>query len=262
MRMDSKKQVELKSIGMNYHTLDGETQAISDVSLDIFQGEIVTLVGPSGCGKSTLLSIIAGLIEPTSGNVYVNGREVTGPSKSVGYMFQNDNLFEWRTILDNVLIGLEIQHKLNEETKSFAENLLDTYGLSEFKNHYPRQLSGGMRQRVALIRTLAIKPDILLLDEPFSALDYHTRLSISDEVSAILKKENKTALVITHDIAEAISMGDRVAILTKRPSTIKDIIRVNLDPFNNKYTPMQKRESPEFRHIFNNIWKELDIHDK
>lgn len=260
--MDGKKQVELKSIGMNYHTLDGETQAISDVSLDIFQGEIVTLVGPSGCGKSTLLSIIAGLIEPTSGNVYVNGREVTGPSKSVGYMFQNDNLFEWRTILDNVLIGLEIQHKLNEETKSFAENLLDTYGLSEFKNHYPRQLSGGMRQRVALIRTLAIKPDILLLDEPFSALDYHTRLSISDEVSAILKKENKTALMITHDIAEAISMGDRVAILTKRPSTIKDIIRVNLDPFNNKYTPMQKRESPEFRHIFNNIWKELDIHDK
>ena len=208
--MSSKKQVELKNIGMNYHTLDGETQAISNISLDISSGEIVTLVGPSGCGKSTLLSIIAGLIKPTSGEVYVSGKKVTGPSKSVGYMFQNDTLFEWRTILDNVLIGLEIQKKLNQETKGFAEHLLDTYGLSEFKNHYPRQLSGGMRQRVALIRTLAIKPDILLLDEPFSALDYHTRLSISDEVSSILKQENKTAFMITHDIAEAISMGDRV----------------------------------------------------
>lgn len=259
--MNNNIQVKLSNIGMNYHTLDGETQAISDISLDISNGEIVTLVGPSGCGKSTLLSIIAGLIKPTSGSIYLNDKKVIGPSKSVGYMFQNDNLFEWRTILDNVLIGLEIQNKLNETNKSFAEHLLDTYGLSEFKNHYPRQLSGGMRQRVALIRTLAIKPDVLLLDEPFSALDYHTRLSISDEVSSILKRENKTAIMITHDIAEAISMGDRVVILTKRPATIKDIVEVNLGS-SNDCTPMQKRESPEFRHLFNRIWKELDIHDK
>lgn len=258
--MNSRKQVELKNIGMNYHTLDGETQAIFNISLDILSGEIVTLVGPSGCGKSTLLSIIAGLIKPTSGKVYVNGKEVTGPSKSVGYMFQNDNLFEWRTILDNVLIGLEIQNKLNEKTKSYAEHLLNTYGLSEFKNHYPRQLSGGMRQRVALIRTLAIEPDILLLDEPFSALDYHTRLSISDEISSILKRENKTAFMITHDIAEAISMGDRVIILSKRPAVVKEIVDVKLGSSND--TPMQKRESPQFRHFFNKVWEELDIHDK
>lgn len=260
--MNSKKQVELKNIAMTYHTLDGETQAISDISLDIFSGEIVTLVGPSGCGKSTLLSIIAGLIKPTSGSVYLRGEKVTEPSKNIGYMFQRDNLFEWRTILDNVLIGLEIQNKLNEETIAFAKKLLDTYGLLEFKNHYPRQLSGGMRQRVALIRTLAIKPDILLLDEPFSALDYHTRLSISDEVSAILKSENKTAFMITHDIAEAISMSDRVVVLTKRPATIKDIITINLTSSNEEFTPMQKRELPSFRHFFNRIWKELDIHDK
>lgn len=259
--MNAIKQVELKNIGMTYHTLDGETQAISDVSLDILSGEIVTLVGPSGCGKSTILSIIAGLIKPSKGEVYVKGVKVTEPSKNIGYMFQHDNLFEWRTILDNVLIGLEIQGNLNPDTRAFAENLLDTYGLSEFKNHYPRQLSGGMRQRAALIRTLAIKPDILLLDEPFSALDYHTRLSISDEVCSILKNENKTAFMITHDIAEAISMGDRVVILTKRPAEIQDIVNIDLAGTDKDITPMQKRELPEFRHFFNRIWKELDIHD-
>ena len=259
--MNIKKQVELKNIGMTYHTLKGETQAIGDISLDIFSGEIVTLVGPSGCGKSTLLSIIAGLIKPTSGSVYVSGKKVTEPSRNIGYMFQHDNLFEWRTILENVLLGLEVQNKLNEETKRFTENLLETYGLSEFKDHYPRQLSGGMRQRAALIRTLAIKPDILLLDEPFSALDYHTRLSMSDEICSILKKENKTAFMITHDIAEAISMGDRVVILTKRPAIVKEVVEIDLNRDDINCTPMKKRESPEFRNFFNRIWKELDIHD-
>lgn len=258
--MGGKKIVELKNIGMTYHTLDGETLAIDDISLDIFSGEIVTMVGPSGCGKSTLFSILAGLIKPTSGSAFVNGKEVTGPNKNVGYMFQRDYLFEWRTILDNVLIGLEIQKKLNDETREFAEKLLDTYGLSEFKHHYPRQLSGGMRQRVALIRTLAIKPDILLLDEPFSALDYHTRLSIADEISSILKNENKTAFMITHDIAEAISMGDRVVILTKRPATIKEVLDIDLTC--KEDTPLNCREAPEFRHYFNKIWKELDVHVK
>lgn len=259
--MEHEKLVALKNIGMTYHTLDGATEAIKDISIDIFSGEIVTLVGPSGCGKSTLLSIIAGLIKPTSGSVYIKDKEVTAPSKNIGYMFQNDNLFEWRTILDNVLVGLEIQNKLHKGNKAFAENLLETYGLGDFKHHYPRQLSGGMRQRVALIRTLAIKPDILLLDEPFSALDYHTRLNISNEVSSILKKEKKTALMITHDIAEAVSMSDRIIILSKRPAVVKDIVSINLASPDKDISPTERRELSGFRHYFNNIWKELDVHD-
>jgi len=204
--MNNRKIVEINNVGMNYHTLDGETVALKEITLDIFHGEIVVLVGPSGCGKSTLLSIIAGLIKPTKGSVRINNKEVKGTSKDIGYMFQRDHLFEWRNILDNVLIGLEIQNKVNNETRAFAEKLLDTYGLSEFKKHYPRQLSGGMRQRVALIRTLAVQPKILLLDEPFSALDYQTRLAIADEVGSILKQEKKTALMVTHDIAEAMCL--------------------------------------------------------
>lgn len=202
--MEEKKAVEISNIDMTYHSMEGETQALKDISLDINNGEIVVLVGPSGCGKSTLLSIISGLIQPSMGDVLINGRKVESASKDVGYMFQKDHLFEWRNILGNVLIGLEIQNKATEKTKAFAEKLLDTYGLKEFKYHYPRQLSGGMRQRVALIRTLAIQPEILLMDEPFSALDYQTRLAIADEICMILKKEGKTALMVTHDIAEAM----------------------------------------------------------
>ncbi len=258
--MKEQKIVEIKNVGMNYHTLDGETVAIKDINLDIFDGEIVGFVGPSGCGKSTLLSIIAGLIKPTKGNVYINSKEVNGPSKNIGYMFQMDHLFEWRNILDNVLIGLEIQGKINDDTIKYAESLLETYGLSEFKKHYPSQLSGGMRQRVALIRTLAVKPDILLLDEPFSALDYQTRLAIADEIGTILKKERKTALLVTHDISEAISMSDRIVILSNRPATIKEVISIELSCPDGFRTPMKCREAPEFRYYFNNIWKELDVH--
>lgn len=202
--MEKQKVVEIKNISMIYHTLDGETEAIKNINLNVSHGEIVVVVGPSGCGKSTLLSIIAGLIKPSSGKVYVNGREVTETCKDIGYMFQKDHLFEWRTILENVLIGLEIQNKITDENIKFVQNLLDVYGLGDFKNSYPRQLSGGMRQRAALIRTLAVRPDLLLLDEPFSALDYQTRLAIADEIGIILKKEEKTAIMVTHDIAEAI----------------------------------------------------------
>lgn len=258
--MKEPKVVEIKNVSMNYHTLDGETVAIKDISFDVYNGEIIGIVGPSGCGKSTLLSIVAGLIKPTRGNVYINNQKVNGPSKNIGYMFQMDHLFEWRNILDNVLIGLEIQDKVNVNTKKFAEELLETYGLSEFMKHYPNQLSGGMRQRVALIRTLAVKPDILLLDEPFSALDYQTRLAIADEIGSILKKENKTALMVTHDIAEAISMSDRIVILSNRPATIKEIIPIELSCPNGIRTPMKCREAPEFRYYFNKIWKELDVH--
>ena len=258
--MEKKKVVEIKNIYMNYHTLKGETEAIKDVNLDIYKGEIVTLVGPSGCGKSTLLSIIAGLIQPTKGKVLINENIVDGSAKDIGYMFQRDHLFEWRNILQNVLIGLEIQGKVSEESLSYAEELLETYGLGEFKNSFPRQLSGGMRQRVSLIRTLVIKPDLLLLDEPFSALDYQTRLAIADEIGIILKKEKKTALMVTHDIAEAISMADRIVVLSKRPGTIKDIITIKLSCPEGIRTPMKSREAPEFRHYFNKIWKELDVH--
>ena len=258
--MERKSIVEIKDISMTYHTLDGETEAIKDINLNIDKGEIVSLVGPSGCGKSTLLSIIAGLIEPSKGKVLIKGKEVKSPTKEIGYMFQRDHLFEWRTIIENVLIGLEIQGKVNEENYKYAEKLLDIYGLSDFKEKFPRQLSGGMRQRAALIRTLVVKPDLLLLDEPFSALDYQTRLAIADEIGIILKKEEKTALMVTHDIAEAISMADRVIVLSKRPATIKDIIPINLSCPGGVRTPMKCREAPEFRHYFNKIWKELDIH--
>lgn len=258
--MEENKIVEIKNISMTYHTLEGETEAIKNIVLDVYRGEIVSLVGPSGCGKSTLLSIIAGLIEPTKGKVLINGKIVNGPSSETGYMFQRDHLFEWRNILQNVLIGLEIQGKVNEESLQYAEKLLDTYGLGDFKYNFPRQLSGGMRQRVALIRTLVIKPDLLLLDEPFSALDYQTRLAIADEVGIILKNEKKTAIMVTHDIAEAISMSDRVVVMSKRPATIKDITPIKLSCPNGIRTPMKCREAPEFRHYFNKIWKELDVH--
>ena len=253
------KVVELKNLTMNYHTLDGETQAINNLSLDIRRGEFVSIVGPSGCGKSTLLSLISGFIKPSTGEIFIDNEPVTGPSNNVGYMPQRDHLFEWRTILKNTTLGLEIQNKLNRETQKNAERLLEEYGLGEFKNYYPKQLSGGMRQRAALIRTLAANPEILLLDEPFSALDYQTRLAISEEIWLIIKKEKKTAILVTHDIAEAVSMSDRIIVLTRRPGEIKSEHNIMLTTCENK-TPIICREAPEFRVYFNKIWKELDVH--
>ena len=258
--MDKKTIVEIKNIGMIYHTLGGETKALENIDFEVFEGEIVGIVGPSGCGKSTLLSIIAGLITPTTGEVLVNGKRVVKPSEDVGYMFQRDHLFEWRTIFQNVVLGLEVRGKIDENSYKHAEKLLDSYGLRDFKNMYPRQLSGGMRQRAALIRTLIVEPNLLLLDEPFSALDYQTRLAIADEIGIILKREKKTALLVTHDIAEAISLSDRILILTNRPTTIKDIIKIDLTCPEGIRTPLKCREAPEFRYYFNKIWKELDVH--
>lgn len=258
--MERKTVVQLNNISMVYHTLEEETLAIKDLSLDIYKGEIVGIVGPSGCGKSTILSIIAGLIVPSEGNVKINEKIVDKPSKNIGYMFQKDQLFEWRNILDNVLIGLEIQGKVTNDLKELAKEMLNNYGLGDFINSYPYQLSGGMRQRAALIRTLLLEPDLLLLDEPFSALDYQTRLAISDEIGIILKKEERTAIMVTHDIAEAISMSDRVVILSNRPGTIKEIINIDLNCENGVRSPLKCREAPEFRHYFNKIWRELDIH--
>lgn len=252
------KVVEIKNVSMNYHTLNGETRAIRNLSIDINNGEFVSIVGPSGCGKSTLLSLISGILKPTSGSILVNGEPVVGPSSNVGYMLQKDHLFGWRNIIKNATLGLEIQKKLNKESQAHVEHLLDEYGLSEFKHHYPKQLSGGMRQRAALIRTLATNPDILLLDEPFSSLDYQTRLAISEEIWLIIKKERKTAVFVTHDIAEAVASSDRVIVLSNRPAEIKNIHEIHLTC--DSRTPISCREAPEFRYYFNNIWKELDVH--
>ena len=256
--MSKKEVVSLKNVSLKYHSLEGETHAIDDISFSVNQGEFIGIVGPSGCGKTTILSLIAGLIRPTKGQVLVDGRILDGPSTDVGYMLQQDYLFEWRTIIKNVLLGLEIHGKANQESRAKVERLLETYGLGDFKNNYPDQLSGGMRQRAALIRTLAIDPKILLLDEPFSALDYQTRLAMSDEVSTIIRKEDKTALLVTHDISEAISMSDRVLVLSQRPASIKTIHEIQLT--SEKPNPISRRQAPEFREYFNTIWKELDVH--
>lgn len=250
--------VKLQNIDMKYHTQNDEIIALENINLEIFKGEFIGIVGPSGCGKSTLLSIISGLIKPTNGAVYINSRVKTNPSSNVGYMLQKDYLFDWRTILQNIMLGLEISNKSTPSAKEYVMNLLKTYDLFEFRNNYPNELSGGMRQRVALIRTLATTPDILLLDEAFSALDYQTRLLVTDDIFSIIKNENKTSILVTHDIAEAISMCDRIVILSRRPGTIKKIINIKLSCQNR--TPLSSREAPEFREYFNQIWKELDIH--
>lgn len=250
--------VKIKNIGMNYQSPNGEIPAITDINLDILKGEFICIVGPSGCGKSTLLSIIAGLLKPSHGSTIINGNPITGSSLQVGYMLQKDYLFEWRSILQNVMLGLEIRQTLGKENRDYVNHLLKTYGLYEFKDKYPSQLSGGMRQRAALIRTLVLKPEILLLDEAFSALDYQTRLAVAEDIYSIIKKENKTAILVTHDIAESISMADRVVVLSNRPAQIKSIHTIELTC--NVRTPFSSREAPEFRHYFNTIWKELDVH--
>jgi NitT/TauT family transport system ATP-binding protein len=250
--------VEVHNVGMKYQSLNGEITAIENITLSVQDGEFVSIVGPSGCGKSTLLSIISGLLPSSSGTVLLLGEKVTGTSPKIGYMLQKDHLFEWRTILQNVMLGLEIRKAVTPKAKEQAHRLLETYGLFEFKNKFPNQLSGGMRQRVALIRTLVTNPQILLLDEAFSALDYQTRLAVNDDIYSIIKRENKTAILVTHDIGESISMADRVVVLSKRPGTVKTIYDIDLRIQNR--TPLSSRESPEFQHYFQRIWKELDIH--
>ncbi len=241
-----------------YQSDNGEVEAIKDVSFTLEKGEFLSIVGPSGCGKSTLLSILAGLLPATSGTVAVNGRPVCGISPEIGYMLQKDNLLPWRTIYQNVLFGLEIRHALSPDTRQRADRLLRTYGLWEFRHKYPAQLSGGMRQRVALIRTLAVNPTILLLDEAFSALDYQTRLSVTQDVYAILRREGITTVMVTHDIPESISMGDRVLILSARPACVKEILTLD---FGDDRTPLSCRSNPRFQDYFDHIWKELGVHE-
>ena len=248
--------LELKNVHYSYHTLEGETPAISDISFSLGKGEFIAIVGPSGCGKSTLLSLVAGLLTPASGTIKINGKNQEESTTNVGYMLQHDELFEWRNIYHNVLLGLEVQHMMTAKTRQKASALLDNYGLGNFKASRPSELSGGMRQRVALIRTLVLDPEILLLDEPFSALDYQTRLNVSDDIGQIIRKEGKSALLVTHDLSEAISLADRVIILTKRPATILQTVPLIFHLEND--TPLNRRNAPEFKTYFNLIWKELN----
>jgi len=243
--------LSIKNLNKTYHSKNGETKALSDINLNIKEGEFICIVGSSGCGKSTLLSILANLEDKTNGEIIWNK-----DNPIIGYMLQNDALFPWLTILDNATIGLDIQGKKNVENINYVKKLLKTYSLEDFMNKYPTELSGGMKQRVALIRTLALKPDILLLDEPFSALDYQTRLAVSDDVYRIIKRENKTVIMITHDIAEAISLADRVIVLSKRPGRIKAIYDINLT---NKSNPIENRKAKEFSEYYDLLWKDLDI---
>ena len=241
--------LKIKDLSKNYHTKKNETLAVDNFSFDLKNGEFVAIVGPSGCGKSTILNILAGLDTKSSGEI------ILSDNTKMGYMLQQDALFNWKTVLENCLLGLEINKTLTKENKDYVLDLLNTYGLKDFINSYPNTLSGGMRQRVALIRTLATKPDLLLMDEPYSALDYQTRLSVSDDVYQIIKKEKKSAIMVTHDIAEAISMADKIIILSKRPSKIKKVIDIKLT---DKSTPINNRKAKEFSYYYDLIWKEID----
>lgn len=241
----------IKKLSKIYHTNKSEIPAIKDLNLNIKEGEFVAIVGPSGCGKTTLLSILCSLEEKSQGEIiYTQGKQ------KMGYMLQNDTLFPWLNILDNTLLGLKIEKNITKENIQKVTKLLETYGLKDFIKKYPNNLSGGMRQRVALIRTLATNPDILLLDEPFSALDYQTRLAVSDDVWKIIKKEKKTTIMITHDIAEAISMADRIIVLTNRPAKVKSIYTIEMQ---NKQNPINNRKQKEFQYYYDKIWKDIDI---
>lgn len=252
MTMESPVLVQLSHIGMFFYSKDSALHVLKDINLCLHRGEIIALLGPSGGGKSTVLNIISGLLKPTSGEVTRLGE--------IGYMFQRDQLLDWRTIYANILLGLEIQKNLTDANRAKVDRLLKTYGLWDFKDRYPLELSGGMRQRAALIRTLAVDPDILLLDEPFSSLDFQTRLVVSDDIYHIIKQEHKSTILVTHDIQEAVSMADTVYVLSPRPAVVKacHAIRLTLPQ---PHTPMLARKAPEFQSYTDLIWKEMSDYD-
>lgn len=248
-------KLEACGVSYAYHSLEGETPALSNISFTVTTGEFLAVVGPSGCGKSTLLSLLSGLLEPEEGSILIDGVPIRESGASIGYMLQKDHLFEWRTIYGNVSLGLEIQKKLDDSARAHLTEMLNTYGLSGFESAHPSELSGGMRQRAALIRTLALKPDLLLLDEPFSALDYQTRLAVCDDISSIIRYTGKTAILITHDLAEAISVADRVIVLSSRPGQVKAILPISFA--GKDISPLKRRNAPEFSGYFNQVWEAL-----
>lgn len=244
------KLLEINNISKTFNTLNGEINAIKSISFDVNNEQFIAIVGSSGCGKSTLLNIISGLLEKTNGTI-----KFYKENPIIGYMLQEDALLPYLNILDNATLGLSLKKIKTKENIEYTKKLLETYGLKDFIYKYPKELSGGMKQRVALIRTLAIKPDILLLDEPFSALDYQSRLSVSEDVYNIIKKEKKTVIMITHDIAEAISLSDKIIVLSKRPSMVKKIYDIEME---NKSTPINNRKCKEFSDYYDKIWRDLD----
>ena len=243
-----KEALKFERVEMRYHTKNGETVAVKDLSFSVKQGEFLAVVGPSGCGKTTLLSLAAGLLKPSAGKIENGG-------VTFGYMLQKDELFPWRTIEKNVFLPLEIQRRNTPERRKKVLSLAEKYGLKDFLKSFPRELSGGMRQRAALIRTLAAEPDVLLLDEPFSALDYQTRLNVCDDVYRIIKSEKKTAVLITHDISEAVSVADEAIVLSRRPATL---VAEYALPFGEE-TPLKRRENPAFSLWFERLWKDLNV---
>lgn len=242
-----KEVLRFDNVSMHYHSKQGETVALEEVNFSVSEGEFVAIIGPSGCGKTTLLSLAAGLLTPSKGKVVSDGC-------SFGYMLQKDELFPWRTIEKNIFLPLEIKRANTTENRARALELAEKYGLKQFLKNYPSSLSGGMRQRAALIRTLAVDPDVLLLDEPFSALDYQTRLSVCDDVYKIIRNEKKTALLITHDISEAISVADKIFVLSNRPAKV---VAEHVIEFP-ETEPLKRRENKEFSRWFEVLWKELN----
>lgn len=252
--------LSLENVSYSYHSLSGATKALDRISFQVYPGEFVAIVGPSGCGKSTLLNIIAGLLKQEAGAIYFHGKNLQEPGASdapfkIGYMLQHDHLFEWRTILQNVTLGLEIRKEKTAKNLTYVNELLQKYGLYEFRNKKPSELSGGMKQRAALIRTLALNPEILLLDEPFSALDYQTRLSVSKDIGNIIRENHITALLVTHNLSEAISLADKIIVMTKRPATVKRQVEISLTITD--YSPLGYRSAKEFNGYFNEIWRDL-----
>ena len=236
----------MQDICFSYYSLAGETEVLKNITFDVKEGEFIAIVGPSGCGKSTLLNIICGLTKAKSGS-YIMPEDI-----SIGYMLQHDHLFEWRTIFENVTLGLEIQGKMNKENIEYVYSLLESYGLYEFKDKRPSELSGGMKQRAALIRTMALHPGILLLDEPFSALDYQTRLMVSSDIGKLIRRTGKTAILVTHNLSEAISLAVRVIVLSNRPATIKEDMEIHLTIPDDSL--LGYRSAPEFQYYFNELW--------
>lgn len=248
--------LELQHVSYSYHSVNGETLALSDISFSLTAGEFLAVVGPSGCGKSTLLNLVCHLAEPEQGSILYQGAELTKDSvRSIGYMLQKDHLFPWRSIEKNIYLGLEIQKKLTPQTKEYAAYLLQKYGLYDFRRKKPSELSGGMRQRAALIRTLVLRPTLLLLDEPFSALDYQTRLNTANDIGSIIREEQKSAVLVTHDLSEAVSLADRILVLSRRPGSVKRIVDIS---FPKAMSALERRGTNEFKDYFNMIWKEMN----
>lgn len=250
-----KNILELKNISYSYHSLHGETKALDHITFGVREGEFVAVVGPSGCGKSTLLSIIAGLLPAEEGTILVNNPDGSLHYPRVGYMLQREHLFEWRSIYKNVILGLEINHMMTPDRLAYVEALLRDYDLEKFKDKRPSELSGGMKQRAALIRTLALEPQLLLLDEPFSALDYQTRLMVSADICHLIRRTGKTVILITHDLSEAVSLADRIVVLSGRPATVKREIPIHLTLQDD--SPLAARNAPEFNEYFNELWEEM-----